>query len=88
MGSMYVGFLAMAMRLYEEAQVERKITVVMLMLGCFGVMMSYMMFAPVAFLTVFAYLVLVAKREGKILSRRNVFLALKVFLLPTVLGLM
>lgn len=87
MGSMYVGFLAMAMRLYEEAQVERKITVVMLMLGCFGVMMSYMMFAPVAFLTVFAYLVLVAKREGKILSRRNVFLALKVFLLPTVLGL-
>ena len=87
MGSMFVGFLMMTTRLYEEALVERKITVVMLMLGCFGVMTSYMMFAPVAFITVFGYLMLVAKREGRIFSKRNVLLALKVFLLPTVLGL-
>ncbi len=87
MGSMFVGFLMMTTRLYEEALVERKIIVVMLMLGCFGVMTSYMMFAPVAFITVFGYLMLVAKREGRIFSKRNVLLALKVFLLPTVLGL-
>ncbi len=86
-GSMMVGFLVMSMRLYEEAQVERKITVIMLMLGCFGVMTSYMLFAPVTFITVLVYLMIVAKREGKVFSRRNVFLALKVFLLPTVLGL-
>lgn len=87
MGSMYVGFLALTMRLYEEAQVQRKITVIMLMLGCFGVMTSYMMFAPVTFITVFVYLMIVAKREGKVFSRRNVLLALKVFLLPVVMGL-
>ena len=87
MGSMFVGFLALTMRLYEEALVERKITVVMLMLGCFGVMTSYMMFAPVAFITVFVYLIIVARREGKVFSKRNVLLAFKVFLLPTVLGL-
>ncbi len=87
MGSMFVGFLMMTTRLYEEALVERNIIVVMLMLGCFGVMTSYMMFAPVAFITVFGYLMLVAKREGRIFSKRNVLLALKVFLLPTVLGL-
>lgn len=87
MGSMFVGFLAFTMRLYEEAQVERKITVFMLMLGCFGVMTSYMMFAPVTFLTVLAYLMIVAKREGKVWTRRNALLALKVFLLPTVLGI-
>ena len=86
-GSMFVGFLAMALRLYEEALVERKITVFMLMLGCFGVMLSYMLFAPVTYLAVFFYLVLVAKREGKIFTKRNVRLALEVFLLPCAMGL-
>lgn len=86
-GSMFAGFLAAGLRLYEEAQVERKITVFMLMLGCFGVITSYMMFAPVAFLTVFAYLVIVAKREGKVFTGKNVKLALKVFLLPSAFGL-
>lgn len=87
MGSMYVGFLALTLRLYEEAQVERKYTVFILMLGCFSVMMSYMLFAPVAFFATFAYLMVVAKREGRIFTKRNVLLALKVFLLPSVMGL-
>lgn len=85
-GSMFVGFLAMMMQFYEEAQVERRITSFLLMLGCFGVMTSYMMFAPAAFVTVFAYLLMIAKREGKVFTRRNILLALKVFLLPTVMG--
>lgn len=87
MGAMMVGFLAIALRLYEEADVERKYTVAMLMLGCFGVITSYMLFAPVAFVAVFVYLMIVAKREGKIFTGKNVLLALKVFLLPSVLGL-
>lgn len=86
-GSMMVGFLVMALRLYEEAVIERRYAVFMLMLGCFGVVTSYMLFAPAAFLAVFAYLVIVARREGKIFTRRNFLLALKVFLLPTALGL-
>lgn len=87
MGSMFVGYLAVTLRLYEEAQVGRGISVFMLMLGCFGVMTSYMMFAPVTFIAVFVYLLIVARREGKIFTKRNVLLALKVFLLPTVMGL-
>lgn len=87
MGAMYVGFLALTLRLYEEAEVERRYTVFMLMLGCFGVMTSYMLFAPVTFLAVFFYLVVVAKREGRIFTLGNVFLALKVFLAPTIFGL-
>lgn len=87
MGSMLVGFLAITLRLYEEAQVERKYTVFMLMSGCFGVMTSYMLFAPVTFVAVFVYLMIVAKREGKVFTGKNVLLALKVFLLPTVMGL-
>lgn len=85
-GSMFVGFLVMSLRFYEEAQVARGITVFMMMLGCFGIITSYMMFAPVAFFAAFFYLAAVAKREGKIFTRRNVLLALKVFLLPVVMG--
>lgn len=86
-GSMMVGFLVISLRLYEEAKAERKITEFMLMLGCFGVMTSYMMFAPVAFMAVLLYLVVVAKREGKVVTKKNVALAFRVFLLPTVMGL-
>lgn len=86
-GSMLVGFLVLALRLYEEAEVERRYSIFMLMLGCFGVMTSYMLFAPVAFLAVFAYLIIVARREDQIFTRGNVLLALKVFLLPSVMGL-
>lgn len=86
-GSMMTGFLMIMLRHYEEALVERKITVFMLMLGCFGVITSYMMFAPVAFLAVFAYLVIVAKREGRVFSGKNVLLALRVFLFPCAMGL-
>ncbi len=86
-GSMLVGFLAITLRLYEEALVERRYTVFMLMLGCFGVMTSYMMFAPVTFVAVFIYLMIVARREGKVFTLKNVLLALKVFLIPTLMGL-
>ena len=82
-----VGFVAITLRLYEEACVERKYSIFMLMLGCFGVMTSYMMFAPVTFVAAFVYLMIVTKREGKIFTVKNVLLALKVFLLPTVMGL-
>lgn len=85
-GSMFVGFLVMSLQYYEEAKVARNISAVMLMLGCFGVMTSYMMFAPVAFFTVLFYLIVVARREGKVFARKNVLLALQVFLLPTVMG--
>ena len=85
-GSMMVGFVAITLRLYEEACVERKYSIFMLMLGCFGVMTSYMMFAPVTFVAAFVYLMIVAKREGRIFTVKNVLLALKVFLLPTVMG--
>lgn len=85
-GSMFVGFLVMSTRFYEEAIIERKISVFMLMLGCFGVITSYMMFAPVAYLTVFFYLIVIARREGKVFTVRNALLALKIFLLPVIMG--
>lgn len=86
-GGMMVGYLVIALRLYEEAKMERKLSVFMLMLGCFGVITSYMLFAPVAFVAVFCYLMIVAKREGKVFTKKNVLLALRVFLLPAAMGL-
>lgn len=86
LGTMLVAFVIIALRLYEEAEVERKYTIYMLMLGCYGVMTCYMLFAPVTFVVVLFYLIVIARREGKIFSGKNVLLALKIFLIPTLLG--
>lgn len=86
MGTLMIGFLVMAMRMYEESEIDRKYAVLMLMLGCFGVLTCYMLFAPITYVCVFVYLIIIAHREGKIFTGKNVLLALKVFLLPVLVG--
>lgn len=86
-GGMLVAFLLVSLWLYEEAKVERKYSIFMLMLGCYGVITCYMLFAPVTFVAVLVYLMIVARREGKVFTGKNVLLALKVFLLPSVMGI-
>lgn len=86
LGTMLVAFVLISLRLYEEAEIERKYTIYMLMIGCFGVMTCYMLFAPVTFIAVFFYLLVIAKREGKIFTGKNVLLALKIFVVPVLLG--
>lgn len=87
MGSTYLCFVVMALRLYEDAKVERRYSIFMLMAGCFGVIMSYMLLAPVTFVTAFIYLIIVEKRNGKIFNLKNVLLACKVFLFPGLMGI-
>lgn len=86
MGAMLIGFLVMVLRMYEDSIIERKYSILLLMLGCYGVMTCYMLFAPVTFVCVFIYLMIVARREGKVFTGKNVLLALKVFLLPCIMG--
>ncbi|MCR5469161.1 MAG: hypothetical protein K6F37_09385 [Lachnospiraceae bacterium] len=86
MGTMMIAFVIMVLREYEAAKVERKYTTAMLMAGCFGLPLSYMLFAPFIYIFVFVWLLVLAKKEGKIFTKKNVFLMLKVFLLPCILG--
>lgn len=87
-GVLLLAFVMEVLRQYFSKELEKKYCVFALMLGCIGVVTSYMMFAPVAFIAVFLCLVYYAKKEeGKIFSIPNVMLALKVFLVPCMLAL-
>lgn len=87
MGTMLIAYLILILREYKRAQVERKYTIPMLMAGCYSLVICYMLFAPFTYILIFAYLMLIAKREGKIVTGKNVRLALKVFLFPCVMGI-
>lgn len=83
---MFVAVSAFMIKQYKENIIERKIIEFYLMLLCFGVFISYMMVAPAMYFAIFFSLVIIKSQEGKILSGKNIVLALKVFLLPCVLG--
>lgn len=84
---MFVAVSAFMIKQYKENIIERKIIEFYLMLLCFGVFISYMMVAPAMYFAIFFSLVIIKSQEGKILTGENVLLALKVFLLPCLLGL-
>ncbi len=85
-GVMLTGFAALLLRMYRSREMKRQYLVFLLMLCCNGVVMCYMLIAPMAFIAVFLGLAAIVKDEGKLLTKNNVFLGLKVFLLPTLLA--
>lgn len=78
-GAMLVGFVLLMVRYYRTETIDRRWSVFFLMIGCASIFLCYMLFAPVSYIAVFLSLVVVAKKEGKVFTRKNVGLALKVF---------
>lgn len=87
LGVMLIGFCAWLLRLYARNEAGRGYLLFTLMLACNAVTMCYMLFAPIAFIAAFLCLALIQRRGGPLLVRENVMLALKVFLLPTILAI-
>ena len=82
-----IAFLIYILKIYRNNEIYRNVSVLYLMSGCFGVFMCYMLFAPITYIAVLLSLIAVAKNEGKIFTASNVILALKIFLIPCILGL-
>ncbi|NBH13612.1 hypothetical protein D3Z36_05330 [Lachnospiraceae bacterium] len=85
-GVMLIGFAALLLRMYRRREVKRQYLVFLLMLCCNGVVMCYMLIAPMAFIAVFFGLAAIVKDEGRLFAKGNILLALKVFLIPTLLA--
>lgn len=85
--AMLVGFVLLMVRYYRTQEIDRRFTVFFLMLGCAGVFLSYMLFAPITYIATFLSLVVIAKQEGRVFTWGNVGLALKIFLFPCAIGL-
>ncbi len=85
--TMLVGFVLLMVRYYRTQEIDRRFSIFFLMLGCAGIFLCYMLFAPITYIAVFLSLVCIAKKEGKVFTWKNVGLALKIFLFPCVIGL-
>lgn len=85
--AMLVGFVLLMVRYYRTKEIDRRWSIFFLMLGCAGVFLCYMLFAPITYIATFLSLVVIAKQEGKVFTWGNVGLALKIFLFPCVIGL-
>lgn len=85
--AMLVGFVLLMVRYYRTKEIDRRWSVLFLMLGCAGVFLCYMLFVPMTYIATFLSLVVIAKQEGKVFTWRNVGLAFRIFLLPCVIGL-
>lgn len=71
---------------YKDNIINRKILEFYLMLLCFGTFICYMLVAPAMYFAIFFALIIIKAEEGKVFSVQNVLLALKIFLIPCVLG--
>ena len=87
MGVMVMAFALYMLRMYICKKIDRNIAVLGMMLGCAALPITYTAFGPIVYIAMFITLAFVQAREGKLVTWKNVFLALKVFLLPTCIAI-
>ena len=87
-GVLLLGYLlATTQRMLEDEISVRKSTID-LMLGCLGIMTCYMLFAPMAFISVLICMFYYTKKQEKpIFTIKNFLWSIKVFLVPVIVGL-
>lgn len=86
LGVMIMTWIALLLRMYRREEVKRNYLLVLLMLACNGVTMCYMLIGPTTYIAAFLCLAVIVKSEGKLVTKSNILLALKVFLIPTILA--
>lgn len=86
-GVMLIGFLLMMVRYYFNGEIKRNFAIICMMLTCATIPVTYMLFGPIAFIALFVALMAMGTREHKLFSKENVVLALKVFVVPTILAI-
>lgn len=87
MGVMLIGFFLIMLMYYRTQEIDRRISLLGMMLCSAVLPVTYMIFGPIMYIAAFITLVLIRQREGMIFTLENVFLALKVFLLPTCMAI-
>lgn len=86
-GVLMIGYLMIVIQEYFQEKITHRQVTIELMLGCLGVITSYMLFAPITFILVFVIMIYyVRKQNQRVFTKKNVFWALEVFFIPCVVG--
>jgi len=87
MSVVLIGYLTFIADSYLRDELDHWPAMILLMLGCLGLILCYSMFAPVVFITVALVLVVKQHRRGRLVSVETLLFGLTVFLPPVVFGL-
>lgn len=85
-GVTITAFILFATYCFTSNQIFRWFAVLTLMLGCYGIIDCYSLFAPVVFLSVFMAISWFYVRQKKLFSLKMVLTQLIVFLIPVIIG--
>ena len=86
-GVMFIGAIMYFVRCYREKEIDRALLVVYMMLVCSALPVTYMLFGPFTYIALFVALLVHCRVDKKLVSKANILLALKVFLLPCVIAI-
>lgn len=85
-GVMLIGSLMYILRCYRRGGIDKSVLIVYMMFICAALPVTYMLFGPFTYIALFITF-FANCREGKLFSKTNVVLALRIFLLPCVLAI-
>ncbi len=86
-GVMLIGYMLLMLRYYENKEIDRRVSIVGMMLCSAALPVTYMLFGPVIYIATFLVMLIFCKREGKLICKKNIFLAFKIFLIPTIIAI-
>ena len=82
-----ISYIVYSTMLYIDDDVKRSHSLIMLNLGLLGLFLCYMMFVPAIFIGVLVSIGVFLAIEKKLFSWKTIVTGLKVFLLPSIIGL-
>ncbi len=87
LGVTVIGFIIIIADAYADKTIDRKLAIILLSFGCVSIFQAYVLFMPVVFFSLLAFVLVEQHKDNKLFSTSTVFTGLGIYLLPTFIGL-
>lgn len=87
MGVTVVGLLIIMTEWYIEEEVPKFLAIMGMMLGCFALFETYVLFAPITYFAIISCIFVKQYQKNKLISKETIGVSLAVFLIPCLLGM-
>ena len=86
-GITIIAAILLILELFCKEEIDRNLGIALLCLGCTGIALCYVLFAPVIFVAIFIRILFYQKKNDKVVCLNTVWINLAVFLIPCVLAI-
>ena len=86
MGVTVIGLLIILTDMYLKEEVNKRLNVGLLMLGCLAIFECYVMFMPIVFFAIISCIFVKKWQQKQLVSKDTVITCLAVFLIPCIIG--